>query len=141
VARAAGAFEARLGPRGQTLEVRTEATGSLALAEADLVRIVTNLVENAHRHGNPGGRIAVSWGRGPRGGAQLVVDDDGPGIPGPHREAVFDRFYRADPSRSRASGGLGLGLSLVKALAEGSGGRAEASESPWGGCRITVVWT
>lgn len=72
------------------------------------------------------------------GPAQLTVDDTGPGIAPEHRDAVFDRFYRADPSRSRDSGGLGL--SLVKALAEGSGAQAWADESPAGGCRIRIRW-
>lgn len=133
------AFRARAALRGQRLSLRAdEPCGAVALSPDQLGRLVTNLVENAHRHAPAGGVIDVALTEVP-GGVELTVDDDGPGIPAEHRDAVFDRFYRVDPSRSRQSGGMGLGLSLVKALAEGSGGTAAAEESPLRGCRIRVT--
>jgi len=133
----------------ETFQVRTKARHQdlifevqppirpLHLAPEDWGRILVNLVENAHRHAPDGGTIAVRLLETATG-TELTVDDDGPGIPVDHREAVFDRFYRVDPSRSRSSGGLGLGLSLVKTLVEGTGGQVVAEESPQGGCRIRV---
>jgi two-component system, OmpR family, sensor kinase len=82
-------------------------------------------------------------GSGPThpGGAQAVrfiVQDDGPGIPPEQRERVFDRFHRTDAARDRASGGAGLGLAIVRAIAEAHGGRVSASESDAGGARIEL---
>jgi two-component system sensor histidine kinase BaeS len=140
VRRAAEVFQARAGAQGQTLAIFVEGVpGPLPLDEGSLGRIVTNLVENAHRHTPAGGRIEVTLGQS-SGRVTLTVDDNGPGIPPDHRDAVFDRFYRVDPSRSRGSGGLGLGLSLVKALVGGAGGSVAAEDSPLGGCRIRVVF-
>jgi len=130
-------FQTRAADRRQSLTFhQTTPVPGIALGDAEWARVVVNLVENAHRYAPEGGRIAVTLSGNP--GLVFTVDDDGPGIGLEHREAVFDRFYRADPSRSRASGGLGLGLSLVKTLVTGAGGRVEALESPWTGCRIVV---
>lgn len=78
-------------------------------------------------------------GRG--GDAVLEIADEGPGIPAGDRARVFERFYRADPSRScdRDRDGSGLGLSIVAAVAEAHGGRASAAEAPGGGAAFTVT--
>jgi signal transduction histidine kinase len=68
----------------------------------------------------------------------IDVADNGVGFPEASLEHVFDRFYRADPSRSRKSGGSGLGLAIVDAIARAHGGAVEASNDPEGGARITV---
>ncbi len=70
----------------------------------------------------------------------LEVADDGPGLTAEQSERVFERFYRADPSRSRASGGSGLGLSIVAAVAEAHGGAATVESVPGTGAtfRVTV---
>jgi two-component system, OmpR family, sensor kinase len=88
------------------------------LAERGLVRM---LVEIA-----PGGRI------------RFVAEDDGPGIPAVQRERVFDRFYRTDAARDRASGGTGLGLAIVRAIVEAHGGLVAGGRSPEGGARIEI---
>jgi signal transduction histidine kinase len=72
------------------------------------------------------------------GNARLVVDDDGPGIPVAERELVFERFARLDDARARDGGGAGLGLSLVKAIAERHGGRVLIDDAPLGGARLIV---
>jgi signal transduction histidine kinase len=118
--------------------VEVRSVPPLPVTDTDLGRITVNLVENAHRFA-PGGRLKVSLTKDVRT-VVLMVDDNGPGIPVEHRDAVFDRFYRVDPSRARASGGLGLGLSLVKALVEAAGGSVRADVSPEGGCRIIVTF-
>jgi two-component system OmpR family sensor kinase len=67
---------------------------------------------------------------------RFTVSDDGPGIPHEHRRRVFERFYRTDPSRTRAAGGAGLGLAIVAAIAEAHGGKVSAEESAEGGAAI-----
>lgn len=102
-----------------------------------LAEVVLNLVDNAVRHGR--GRIWVSAGPGPLG-ARLTVEDEGPGLDPDAIGHLFDRFYRADPSRSRQAGGSGLGLAIVKSLVEAHGGRVTAGNRPGGGARFIVDW-
>jgi signal transduction histidine kinase len=105
----------------------------------DLQLIWINLLENAVRYSPPGGSIdvAVSWGNS--GGAQITFEDHGSGIDPAHLPHVFERFYRGDPSRNRATGGFGLGLAIVKALVEAYGGMITADSTPGKGTRMTVV--
>jgi two-component system OmpR family sensor kinase len=77
-----------------------------------LHQVVTSLLANVRVHTPPGTRADVTVGR-QNGSVELVVSDDGPGMPPQALPHVFDRLYRADPSRSRRSGGSGLGLSIV----------------------------
>ena len=95
-------------------------------ADADALRqVLTNLLDNALRYTDADGLITVS-GRPEAGGVRLDVSDTGTGIPRDHLPRIFERFYRADPSRSREEGGTGLGLSIVRHLVEGHGGRVSA---------------
>jgi two-component system OmpR family sensor kinase len=106
-------------------------------ADPDLVaQVVRNLVENARRHAGPGGRVSIS-ALAREGTLVLSVDDDGPGIPAPERERVFDRFHRSDAARDRGSGGSGLGLAIARSIVGVHGGRIWATESPLGGARIS----
>jgi two-component system OmpR family sensor kinase len=90
-----------------------------------LRRIVDNLLSNvrAHTPATAPVKLKVSASDGT---ARLVVEDSGPGIAPEELERVFERFFRADPSRARASGGVGLGLSIVAAVAAAHGGSASA---------------
>jgi hypothetical protein len=69
---------------------------------------------------------------------RIAIEDSGPGIPIEALASIFERFYQADPSRSRGTGTSGLGLSIVKALAEAHGGRAGAENRPEGGARLWI---
>jgi signal transduction histidine kinase len=69
---------------------------------------------------------------------QVVFQDHGVGIPASDLPHVFERFYRGDPSRTRATGGFGLGLAIAKALVEAYGGRIIAESKQGGGTRMTV---
>ncbi len=102
-----------------------------------LERVVRNLVQNAIAATEPAGRIEVDVRRH-NGMARLVVADDGRGIDPEHVPHIFDRFYRVDPSRSRATGGTGLGLTIVKRVAEAHGGSVEAGHSELGGAAFEV---
>jgi len=85
-------------------------------------RVVYNLVQNSIRHTPPDGTIYIS-ARDAGDEVQVEVSDSGDGVREQDRERLFDRTYRADPSRSRSSGGAGLGLSIAKGIVEAHGGR------------------
>jgi len=102
---------------------------------AALSRALRNLVDNAARHA----RSAVAVGVAADGAEAVVtVDDDGPGVPAGERERVFERFTRLDEGRARGAGGAGLGLALVRAVAQAHGGTARVLEAPLGGARFEL---
>jgi signal transduction histidine kinase len=88
-------------------------------------QVLFNLLTNALRHTPAGGTVSVSGENG-AGYVRIAVADTGEGLEPVQLAAVFDRFYRADKSRSRETGGTGLGLAIVKAIVEAHGGRVEA---------------
>ncbi len=92
------------------------------LAPEDAATLVQNLLMNAIDHSLPDGRIDVTLGLRDDGGVRLTVRDHGTGISTEHLPFLFDRFYRGDVSRSRKSGGAGLGLAICKALVDAQGG-------------------
>lgn len=98
-----------------------------------LAQVVRNLVDNAARHAR--GRVSLSL----TSPGVIMVDDDGPGIPQPDRERIFERFVRLDDARARDAGGSGLGLAIVREIVGAHGGTVVASESPLGGARFTVT--
>ena len=112
----------------------------VVILEADeerLFQVVTSLLANVRVHTPEGTETTVVV----RDGADTVVvevEDNGPGIPEAALGQVFERFYRADPSRSRKSGGAGLGLSIVHAIVEAHGGTVAATQTDPGGTRITI---
>jgi signal transduction histidine kinase len=83
-----------------------------------------NLLDNAGRHARSVVRVTV---RCHSGEAEVIVENDGPELQPGEEQRVFDRFYRGDSSRSRASGGAGLGLAIARSLARLHGGEIEAS--------------
>jgi two-component system sensor histidine kinase RstB len=115
--------------------------GSGAVVEAELRylhRALQNLVSNAMRHAES--RVRVSYQIG-RQRCRLDVEDDGPGVPETAWERVFSPFLRLDDSRTRASGGHGLGLSIVRRIIYWHGGRAQIGRSETlGGARFSLVW-
>ncbi len=109
-----------------------------AHADADALRqVLTNLLDNALRYTPPGGRITAR-ARRDDGGVTVSVSDTGSGIGGDHLSRIFERFYRADPSRSRDEGGTGLGLAIVKHLIEAHGGRVWAESELGRGTTINT---
>lgn len=107
-------------------------------ASADAVRlgqVVNNLLDNALKYTPAGGSIVLAL-RAEPGAAVLTVADNGPGVPLAEREAIFRRLYRGDASRSQR--GLGLGLSMVKAIVEGHGGTVAVGDAPAGGACFTL---
>jgi two-component system OmpR family sensor kinase len=103
-----------------------------------LRQIVDNLLANVRAH-TPAGTPASVSVRRKNGSAEIAVTDAGPGLDEEHLEHLFERFYRADASRSRASGGVGLGLAIVAAVAEAHGGTASASSRPGEGTTVAIA--
>jgi signal transduction histidine kinase len=151
----AGGLEVHRQPTDVTTEVRAlarrlaelygvpvEVSGPVLVADLDPVRleqVVINLVGNAVQAG--GHQIQVRVDQPSDDSIVLVVDDDGPGFPAPLLPVAFDRFSRGSTARTRdPSGGAGLGLAIVAAVAAAHGGHAEAAnDSPLGGARVRVV--
>ena len=96
--------------------------------EAQLLQVVTNLLANIRTHTLPGTTATIAL-IAEGGTAVLTVSDDGPGIPESQRDHLFERFFRADVSRSRTTGGAGLGLAIVAALVDEHGGSIRLSRS------------
>ena len=111
--------------------------GEKTVIEGDpvaLKRLVSNLVENALKYGGAArGRVYAEDGM-----AIIEIDDDGPGVPPGELERVFEPFYRGEPSRNRETGGIGLGLAVVRSLARAHGGDVTLSNRPGGGLRASV---
>jgi len=157
VDRAVEAVRPRAEAKGIALQV--ELPEDLPLVDVDPQRVgqvLGNLLSNALTHTPSGGEIVVAarWcpepsGRGPsaRGLAEgaresevaLSVSDTGAGIPAEDLPYIFERFYRADKSRSRATGGTGLGLAIVKQLVEAHGGRIEVESEVGRGTQFTFT--
>ena len=109
-------------------------------ADLDAVRqILTNLMDNSLRYTPPGGRITCLTRR-MTGAVAVGIRDNGVGITRDHLPRIFERFWRADSSRSREEGGTGLGLAIVKHLVEAHGGRVYAESERGSGTTVTCVF-
>jgi two-component system OmpR family sensor kinase len=109
------------------------------LGDHDRLRqIVDNVLANTRAHTPPRTPVHIGVAR-EDGTAVIEIADEGPGMSAEELERVFERFYRADGSRSRASGGVGLGLSIVAAVAEAHGGSVEARSDPESGAAFRIV--
>lgn len=101
-------------------------------------RALLNLVQNAVRYAR--GRVEVALTHTSAGHFELIVDDDGPGIPVADRERIFEPFIRLDESRDRGTGGAGLGLAIAQRVAAGHRGAISVTDSPMGGARFVLRW-
>jgi heavy metal sensor kinase len=121
--------------------IRIQIDGEPYLVEADPQRLhqaLTNMIENAIKFTAPGGEVTASTWRD-NGELGVSVADTGPGIPTAARAHVFDRFYRADRSRSRESGGSGLGLAICSEIATAHGGSVRVESEEGAGSVFTLA--
>jgi signal transduction histidine kinase len=106
-----------------------------ACQPAALKRAVRNLLDNAIKYGKTG---TVNIRRTSQA-VQINIDDEGPGIPQEELTRVLEPFYRLDESRSRDTGGVGLGLAIAQSIVQAHGGTLTLSNRPEGGLRATIV--
>ena len=121
------------------VELELERDVPVLILEDDLYQIVFNLMENGIKYNTPGGKLTVSLRRA-EDNAILEVSDTGVGIPEDVVEHIFERFYRVDKARSRASGGSGLGLSIVRTIVQRNRGQIQVSSAPGQGTTFTVTF-
>ena len=125
---------ARSRREGREVDVHSEGAIPMSLRPHALARAIGNLVGNACRYAP---HVHVRVGR--RGAAaEVIVDDDGPGIPAASREDVFKAFTRLESSRNPKTGGIGLGLTIARDIARGHGGDVTLEDSPMGGLRARL---
>jgi two-component system OmpR family sensor kinase/two-component system sensor histidine kinase BaeS len=123
----------RLQAQSSKVELNLELASSLSPIELDVDRItqvIRNLLSNALRHTSTGGQVTVTCKHVTSQQLLITVSDTGEGISPDDLPYVFDRFYRADKSRSRSSGGSGIGLAIVKQLVEAHGGKVWVESQP-----------
>ena len=118
-----------------------EVTGSgiMAANRALIYEMLYNLIDNGIKYNKAGGCVAVRICQSKKD-TVLTVSDTGIGISDKDQERIFERFYRADKSRSKKSGGTGLGLAIVKHIVLAHGGRIEVSGRPGEGTRFEIVF-
>jgi signal transduction histidine kinase len=128
-------FEARIAEKN--LNVSAEGDCRAWADRKRMRQVLTNLLSNAVKYTPPGGTVRVVLSE-TDDSALLAVEDDGIGISEEDLPFVFERFYRADKSRSRASGGSGIGLAVVRSIVTAHGGGVKAERLPAGGSRFLV---
>lgn len=125
--------------RGLILEQDLESNLPQVNIDADrILQVMLNLISNAITHSPPGGKIIVKAGE-ESGFIKVSVTDQGAGIPQEQLPFVFERFYRADSSRSRKEGGMGLGLAIARTFVEAHGGKIWAESRPGQGSTFTFT--
>jgi signal transduction histidine kinase len=124
--------------QGVAVEPAATTGGVVEADELALRRAFANVVENAVRHTPAGGRVRVGAGRRD-GWVWMAAADEGPGVPEPERERVFDRFHRGGPGRARPDGGSGLGLAITREIARAHGGEVRLHSPATGGATF-VLW-
>jgi signal transduction histidine kinase len=135
--RAVEGVEPLAAARGCAVTLGRTPRGLVVRGDADaLLRVLTNLLDNAIRHGR--GQVVLG-ARRVNGDVRVEVADDGPGFAPDDLPHVFEPLFRSDQARATATGGSGLGLAIARRLARAHGGDVEAANDPGGGARTTVV--
>jgi heavy metal sensor kinase len=130
-------FRAVADSKGVDLTVASIEPAMLQGDRSQIRRLVANLLDNALKYTDAGGRVSIGLSR-EDGGLRLVVADTGRGIPRAEIPRIFERFYRADPSRSRRTGGAGLGLAIVARVVEFHAGKISVESEPGKGSSFVI---
>ena len=138
VKNATAALQPQAEAKGISMSVEIENSAPAQADPARIGQVLRNLLLNAANYTPPGGRISVRVIRG-EGGVEVSVEDTGVGIADQELPFVFERFYRVDKSRSRATGGVGLGLTIAKRLAEAHGGQISVQSQLGKGSTFTFI--
>ncbi len=133
----------RLQPLAQmksvTIDLKFDGTYRVIGRESELCVLWTNLIENAMQHSPAGSRVAVEVCDAGSDACRVRIADSGSGIAPSDLQHIFERFYRSDSSRSRATGGFGLGLSIAKAIVDALGGSIHIESAPQRGATVEVT--
>src|SRR5215216_6587828 len=124
----------------KNISVETDVAPGLSTIEVDpgrMTQVLTNIMDNALRHTPAGGRISLA-AKETNKFVELSVQDSGPGLTADDLARIFERFYRADPSRQRDDGGSGLGLAIAKSIVQAHGGQLSAESEPGNGLKVVV---
>ncbi|MDH5490198.1 MAG: ATP-binding protein, partial [Rhodospirillaceae bacterium] len=121
--------------KGAKIDLHCEGEVSTIIRKGAIKRALTNLIENATRYGE---HVTVRAALR-ENSIEIVIDDDGPGIPEEQREEVFRPFYRLDGSRNPETGGVGLGMTIARDGVRSHGGEIELGVAPGGGLRVNVT--
>ncbi len=133
------AFRVRAEAKGVGLILGASRDVPLAMMDRQRVQqVMGNLLDNAIRHTSAGGRVNVDFGVESSKSVSVVVEDTGVGIAEDELPLIFDRLHRVDPSRTRATGGAGLGLTIAKRLVEAQGGTIRVDSEVGRGTRFVV---
>lgn len=132
-----GAFRERFASRDLKINLSLPDSAVVFGDRDRLMQLFNNLLENSLRYTDGGGALHIS-GRQENGRFALTFADSAPGVKDAQLEKLFERFYRTEGSRNRASGGSGLGLAICVNIVEAHGGTIRAAHSPFGGVSITV---
>lgn len=119
------------------IELEYQGSECIMVGNKDMLKeLIENLVQNAVRYNNEGGKVIVTVGKATR--PTLIVKDNGIGIPAAEQQRIFERFYRVDKSRSKATGGTGLGLAIVKHIVEIHDAQIEVDSAPGVGTTMVI---
>ena len=133
----------RLQPLAQmkavAISLKLDGNNRVCGREAELCVLWTNLIENAIQHSPSGSRVAVEVINEEAAACKVRIADSGAGIPSADLPHIFERFYRSDSSRSRATGGFGLGLSIAKAIVDALHGSIQIESAPQQGTTVEVT--
>jgi signal transduction histidine kinase len=134
----ASEFQPLATPREVHVEVEGDAPVTATLQNGALRQILLNLFDNAVKYGRDGSTVTCEVRTLPGGGARVSVTDRGQGVPVSDRERIWRPFERGGAAKHRVSGGSGIGLTIVREIAEDHGGRAWVEDAPGGGARFVV---
>jgi two-component system phosphate regulon sensor histidine kinase PhoR len=133
-------FDALIKKNQLTVENRISGKPLIVPGDRDkLHEVFVNLIDNAVKFNKPGGKIVLYADQKPEG-VTVTFEDTGIGIPTEAQSRIFERFFRADKTRSRELGGTGLGLAIVKHIMEAHGGHATCQSAPGQGSRFSVFF-